>query len=1296
MGCYTESEIRRLLEQGDPTSLAPAFDQHLRRCATCLVMLDRLTSDPPLAQQASRTALAEPAGQNGHGEHGEHERPAIVPGEEPPVPFRAWGDTLKVELLRGTTSTDCDAFFGEGTAEATQADPAWPDIPGLEIRRQVGQGAMGVVYEAFDLQLKRRVALKMLSTMRQSDEALHRLRTEAEAAGRLSHPGIVQVYRLDTAGGRPCIVMEYVDGPTLAEQIAGRPQPPREAAALTLKLARALQYAHQRFVIHRDLKPSNILFEAITSQEQDGSLSQWRPKIADFGLAKVLDTDIDLTRDGQLIGTPTYAAPEQLGRPGAPVGRAADVYSLGAVLHTLLTGHPPLQGDDLWRTVQMVLEAEPVSPRFLQPGVPIDLETITLRCLMKEPLRRYADAGELADDLERFLADEPIRARPIGLAQRAWRWARRNPAVATSLTAFALLLTAATFAAIIAAAHFRGLVEERDQQRIAAELSLHDSRLALADSFRALGMKLQSENRHHLAAICFSEAATQLPADEPRRVDNETRAAAALQLTPRPLRLLGSPATSRLEDVAYHPSSRWLIAHPSDRSAPPILWDIEAASAMSFPANCGSVSALAWDRTGEKLIVGLNDGKVLVTSFLQPRVLAELQAAASIHVVTAAPDGTRIAAASGPSLWCWNLGAAASTGDRSASVGHGSEDQPALIVAKSGSRATEPRGESGPSPILDLAFSPDGRFLVAVSSDHRLLVIDADEPTAPPVLTTTCGVNSAGKSRILPAFDRRGRLIVWSDGKLNWFDLATGLSVRTEETPPAYFCEVSAHSGDVIVGADDHFILCNDAGRSDFGVDTRASACWLADGSVLTGSAESDCLIHWKPGLRDGQGWPLFQADGVRRLRPSPDGRLLTTISARNRLRVWEFPASAYEPIRIATTDAPAEGTFDSDAQHVLVRTDRFGARIHRTDDGSAAGPILRPGGHLVSASWWGDGTDVLTVTDSEQGCVIDVWDGVRGARRRPTIRHPERPNATLAPPENRVAVAPDGQRIAYITAAPHRVQLVSLGQFDQAPFTLPLPARTLFNAPDANRLVVVVDAPEGGAPEVVVVDWGTGAVIGRHPIDGAWVARAITSDRLLAYRDPSKRIRFLDPASGQLLPMIVPNPLDASPESLSDDGKRLLTRGPDRYHRLWDIAGGKLVTPPLPFAKGASATLAAGGAVVVAIWDDLSCHILSTHDGQPLCPPIRLRLDGEPEVSDRVTFSTARGGKLLAVNGLEILLLIDLEALLGGSPEDATKLLARSHLASGHRFEYGQPIPMDTEDWDARWRAMMARPAGK
>jgi tetratricopeptide (TPR) repeat protein/tRNA A-37 threonylcarbamoyl transferase component Bud32 len=346
----------------------------------------------------------------------------------PPTPEGGEPQTLvlgpELRPFAGDESTAVHALGGDAqdqlatlVSRRSKAN-GFPTVPGYELLEELGRGGNGIVFKARHRELDRLVALKMLRLADIGDvESVSRFRSEAEAVARLQHPNIVQIHEVMESAGGPLFALEYLDGGDLSRKLAGRPQPAQPAARLLELVARAVDHAHQQGIVHRDLKPANVLLGA------DGT-----PKITDFGIAKQLMADSHLTRTGEIIGTPSYMAPEQAAGQTRTLSATVDVYSLGAILYEMLTGRAPFLAPTAVDTLLLVRFEEPVSPRRLQPSVPVEVETICLKCLHKDPARRYASALELADDLRHFQRGEPIRARPPSGLTRLREWARRRPA----------------------------------------------------------------------------------------------------------------------------------------------------------------------------------------------------------------------------------------------------------------------------------------------------------------------------------------------------------------------------------------------------------------------------------------------------------------------------------------------------------------------------------------------------------------------------------------------------------------------------------------------------------------------------------------------------------------------------------------------------------------------------------------------------------------------------------------------------------------------------------------------------
>ncbi len=377
--------------------------------------------------------------------------------EHGPHPCSRCGAPLEKTAL-GAQCARCSLEWALEGGEA-EPEPGLRTFGAYTLVHELGRGGMGVVWKAWDPRLRRHVALKvLLSGAFASPDFTRRFRDEASLAARVHHPGLVAIHEAGEVDGQAFYTMELVDGRSLAEVVRDRPLTAETAAQWLKAVAEAVAAAHADGVLHRDLKPSNILVGA------DG-----RPKVADFGLAKALGGAADLTRTADTAGSPPYMAPEQVeARTGGAPAEAADVYALGAVLYHALTGRPPFQGETVAQILTQVVSAAPVPPRRLLPGLPRDLETICLKCLEKEPTRRHGSAAELAADLGRFLAGEPVKARPLGPAGRLGRWARRKPALAA---------TAAALVATWLGGTFTVLHQARQNARTAAHLA--DERYAL-------------------------------------------------------------------------------------------------------------------------------------------------------------------------------------------------------------------------------------------------------------------------------------------------------------------------------------------------------------------------------------------------------------------------------------------------------------------------------------------------------------------------------------------------------------------------------------------------------------------------------------------------------------------------------------------------------------------------------------------------------------------------------------------------------------------------------------------------
>ncbi len=509
----------------------------------------------------------------------------------------AWCQVVRQLLPRRSGDSVTVSQLGRQQA-AGDLPPPPTRVGRYAVVRELGRGSFGVVFLAHDPRLGRDVALKVpRAEALLSPELRARFQHEARAAAGLDHPHLVPVYEAGEDGVVCYIVSAYCPGPTLADWLrrrAGQPVPPLEAARLVLPLAGAVAHAHGRGVLHRDLKPANILMAACGSAAV--------PKITDFGLAKIVDAAGDAeearrTHTGAVLGTPAYMAPEQAGGHSRDAGPAADVYALGAILYECLTGRPPFQGDSPLDTLLLVRTEEPPAPRRLRPDLPRDLETICLTCLRKEPGRRYPSASALEEDLRRFLAGEPIVARPVGPAGRLLRWCRRKPALAVTLA------LAVTVCATVAGLSVWRVVEERDRYR--AEKANAEAHLyqALVGEARALRLARAGGYREE--------------------VWSRLRQARDLDTPARDLDELRREAAACLGDFV----------------------GLEPATWRDMPKEVYAV-ALALAPRGDVAALGLTDGSATLRRLADGAEVARLRGhAAGVFAVAYAPDGERLATA---------------------------------------------------------------------------------------------------------------------------------------------------------------------------------------------------------------------------------------------------------------------------------------------------------------------------------------------------------------------------------------------------------------------------------------------------------------------------------------------------------------------------------------------------------------------------------------------------------------------------------------------------------------------------
>jgi WD40 repeat protein/tRNA A-37 threonylcarbamoyl transferase component Bud32 len=568
--CPDRDQLELLLGNGLVETARDELELHVEDCALCQQALETLTD-------------------------------ATVCGLEPGPDVMKFvagaGPGLLIDPLQATAVATAAANERVGRAA--------PMVAGYEIEGELGRGGMGVVYKARHVRLNRSCALKMiLAGAHASPEDAARFVTEAEAIARLAHSHIVQIRHIGEADGLPYFELEYLAGGSLDRQLDGTPWPATRAARLAEQVALGIAEAHRQGIVHRDLKPSNVLLAA-----------EGTPKVGDFGLAKMLDSTSALTQSESVMGSPSYMAPEQAQGRAKNAGPAVDVYAVGAILYELLTGRPPFRGTTALETLEQVKTIEPVRPSRLVPGLPRDIETICLKCLQKEPGKRYASALALGEDLRRFLDGRPILARRSTSTERFWRWCRRNPGLAAANTAAAALVALLFLGTAVAAWTFRN---QRDQIRRAD----HKTREGLFESLTA-----------QARATRFSRQVGQR-FDSLEALDRAARIARELKLPPKRLDPLRDQAIACLALPDMRKSGRVIHRPPG-------------------------VESVAFDSTMTRYALRLKDGTIQVKNVDDDQEVAHFQARGdrAFSVFGFSPDGRYLATTHYPgfALTVWDI-----------------------------------------------------------------------------------------------------------------------------------------------------------------------------------------------------------------------------------------------------------------------------------------------------------------------------------------------------------------------------------------------------------------------------------------------------------------------------------------------------------------------------------------------------------------------------------------------------------------------------------------------------------------
>ena len=1004
----------------------------------------------------------------------------------------------------------------------------------------LGRGTFGTVYRGLDPDLSREVALKVPRSGFQDFGERERFLREARSAARLNHPGIVPIYEIAIQDGSPFIVSKVIEGKSLADVIKTGPREPREAALLASRIAEALDHAHAQGVIHRDIKPANILVD------RSGD-----PHISDFGLARQAEEQVTVTLEGQLIGTPAYMSPEQAAGRHDAVDRRSDIYSLGVVLYEMITGERPFRGSTT-RLIQQVILDEPRPPRHFNQQVPRDLETVCLKAMAKEPARRYSTAMELSQDLRRFLDGQPVKARPVSVPGRVWRWTKRKPVVAGLTAAVALLVATVVVVSSVSAYRTSLARDEANQRLLRLNVKTGGQRMDEGDPLGSLSW--------------FAEALRLDPTNPRRAQAHRMRLASVLDHSPRLVQAWFPDGVA--SQIEFDVTGRYLLSVAGDRVR---VWDCETGESLCSFVEEKGVNQAVFSPDGRRILLTSGSNTASVWSWAAPRPSASILLHHPSRVLYAAfsPDGRRILTSSEyGKIQVWD----ASTGEQLGNT----------------LRHTQ--------QVSTAAFNPTGTLVAVGHLEGDVLVWDAETgnrrigPLKHAKTVSQVAFTSDGKRLLTASHDQTAQFWDVTTGERLGQPLEHAYRVQGAVLSPdgsrvITLCQGNTvHLWDTVTGEPVSGVIQLPAPvfRASFRSDGRAFITLGKDGTPRTWDAATGEEI---PGAR-------VPSENVVAMAIHDGGRRVAATTVEGVLKVWDtvrgepsFPALRH--------DGPVHwSAFSPDGSRIVTASDDSTARFWDARTGAPLPLTLRHAGPVKQAALSPDGARIVTLS----GRFAQVWDSTNGKPVAPPATHTQTINCVAFSPDSTLLVTASETGNAQIWSVatgeelggvfPHWSTITSAGFTAQGRHVL------------SGDMRGTIRIWEQDNPQPIF--WCS--------IESSVYFTAISRDEfrlLAAYADGSARL--WERTTRRIIAKSLPHSQELTQARFSPDEKRFLTASRDGTARIWDAANGLPLTEQLQHASAIyHAEFSSNGLLVATASHDGSARVWDAETGEPVTPPLR------------------------------------------------------------------------------------------